>query len=77
MKFYRHTLTELELACGVTLDDVADMLIRVTAKGDGDVVFPAHTSAALASSTARCVHSGKACKFAGLNGLGMPVYRPA
>jgi len=70
-----HTLTELELACGVTLADVARELPRAYMPNSSTVVLPAGLSPALAGSVARCAIG--ACEYAGLNELGLPVYRSA
>lgn len=73
-KTYVHVLTEIEIACGVTLEQVYDLRPRVLVREDR-VFVPAETPPALASSTARMAFGGPA-KFAGLNQLGMLVYRP-
>lgn len=73
---YTHSLTDIEIRCGITLDDVADMLPKVLLIDDGQaVVFPENTSAALASSTARCAFAGTPAEFSGFNQLHQPVYR--
>ena len=73
MTTYKHTLTEIEIACGVTLEQVQDLLPKVLVR-NGRVVFLEDTPPALASSVARCAFAAPAM-FAGLNSLGMAVYK--
>lgn len=74
MNIYTHTLTEIETACGVTLEQVADVLPKVyLIPGTGKVVLPRDTPPALASSVARCAMKVP-CVFLGLNAVGLPVY---
>lgn len=73
MKNYTLELTEIEIACGVTLEQVQELLPKVLVRG-GRVIFPALTGPALASATARAALASPV-EFAGLNSLGMPVYR--
>lgn len=68
-----HTLTETEVACGVTLDQVADLLPKVLLRND-QVILPADTPPALAASVARCALGEKAV-YTGSNLLGHLVYR--
>lgn len=73
---YTHTLTDLEVKIGITLDDVAAQLTRLAFIDNGQaVVMPQDIAPALAQSTARCAFAGKAASFAGFNELKMPVYR--
>lgn len=75
MSTYTHTLTETEIACGVTLDDVARELPRglmidnLTAFAVSNECSPA-----LAGSVARAAFGGPV-RFVGHNSLGMPIYR--
>lgn len=72
-----HKLTPVEDQCGVTLTQVADLLPQILFIDQGSkLVFPARTSPALASSTARYAFRGPA-EFVGLNQLEQPVYRRA
>lgn len=72
---YNHELTEIEEACDVTLDDVAELLPKGLFTHEGThFVLPEHTSPALGSSTARAAF-GAPAEFAGMNQLGQPVYR--
>lgn len=74
MSHYVHTLTEIEIACGVTLEEVARVLPQVyLIKDTGKVVLPRFTPPALAGSVARCAMKVP-CEFIGLNTLGLPVY---
>jgi len=68
-----HTLTDTEIACGVTLEQVAELLPKVLLRNDR-VILPEDTPPALATSTARCAF-GEPAVFAGHNQLGQPVYR--
>lgn len=69
----KHELTKTEIACGVTLDQVADLLPKALIRNDR-VILPADTSAALATSVARCA-LGRPVDYAGRNQLGQPIYR--
>ena len=73
MKNYTLELSEIEVACGVTLEQVQELLPKVLVR-NGVVIFPKDTGPALAGATARCALARPAV-FAGLNSLGMPVYR--
>ena len=78
MAHYTHTLTDIEVACGVTLDDVAQALARgymIDRDGIAFVMDP-NTPPALASSTARCAFGGREAEFSHLSN-GYPVYVPA
>lgn len=75
MRTYTLELTDTEVACGVTLPQVAAYLPQSFAKNDGAVVVPSDIGPALAGAVARCA-AGEDVEFAGLNGLAMPVYRP-
>lgn len=75
---YVHTLTPLEIACGVTLDAVGAAL-SLSLSGDSarTVTVPANTPPALAGSVARAAFNGAAVEFSHL-ALGLyPVYRRA
>ena len=73
MANYTLVLTEIELACGVTLEQVADVMPRVLVRDDR-LFLPANTSPALGKAVARCVFADKPHTFTGLS-LGMPAYR--
>lgn len=73
MNAYKLELTEGEVACGVTLEQVQDVLTKVLVR-DGAVIMPKYTPPALAGAVARCALAGPA-EFRGLNSLGLPVYR--
>lgn len=73
MRVYTLELTEIERACGVTLEQVADVMPRVLVR-DGHVFLPANTPPALGKAVARCVFADKPHTFTGLS-LGMPAYR--
>ena len=75
MAHYTLELTEIELACGVTLEQVADVLPRVLVR-DSRLFLPANTPPALGKAVARCVFADKPHTFSGF-ALGMPVYRLA
>ena len=47
-------LTELEIACGITVDDIIE-LSKKTLVTDNKVVFPANVSPAEASAFLRCI----------------------
>lgn len=72
---YQHTITDVEKACGVTLEDVARKLPRGLFIDNGAAFITDAIGAALAGSVARCAFAGKPATFAGMNALGMPVYR--
>lgn len=73
MSVYKLELTETEVACGVTLEKVQEVLPKVLVR-NGRVILPEFTPPALCGAVARCVFAGSA-EFSGLNSLGMPVYR--
>lgn len=73
MNNYTLELSEIEIACGVTLEQVQDLLPKVLVR-EGAVIFPKYTGPALCGAVARCALATPA-QFAGLNSLGMPVYR--
>ena len=50
----KNKLTELEIACGVTVDDIIE-LSKKTLVTDNKVVFPADVSPAEASAFLRCI----------------------
>ncbi len=69
-----HTLTEIEAACGVTLEQVADLLPKGLFIKDGTrYVLPENTPPALGTSTARAAF-GRPAQFLALNQFGQPVY---
>ena len=71
---YIHELTEIETLCGVTLDEVAELLPRgLFIDGDSRFVLPAGLSPALTMSTARVAFNGLAL-FLGINQFAQPVY---
>ena len=72
MKTYTLVLTEVEKACGVTLEQVAELLPKVLVR-QGKVIFPTYVGPALAGATARCALAHPA-EYVGLNSLGHPVY---
>lgn len=75
MTIYTHTLTEIEEACGVTLEAVAELLPKGLLISAGSrFILPANVAPALAGSTARCAF-GKPAEFDGLNLLSQPIYR--
>lgn len=73
MRVYTLELTEMEIACGVTLEQVADATPRVLSR-DGHLFLPANTPPALGKAVARCVFADKPHAFTGLS-LGMPAYK--
>ena len=73
MKIYTHTLTEVEIACGVTLDQVADVLPECYMSLNEKLVLPANTPPALASSVARAAFAGAPVEFVRI-WEGCPVY---
>lgn len=75
MNVYTHTLTDIEEACGVTLEDVARELPRGGFIDEGRAFVTDAASPALAMSVARAAYAGAAVRFAGLNALGWSVYR--
>lgn len=73
MSYYKLELTEIEVACGVTLEQVQEVLPKVLVRNER-VIFPKFTPPALCGAVARCALAENA-EFAGLNSLGLPVYR--
>lgn len=71
---YTHVLTEIDLACGVTLEAVADTLTKCLVRGD-TVIMPADVSPAVAFSTMRAAFANAPFEFVGLNSFSQPVYR--
>lgn len=78
MNTYTHTLTETEIACGVTLEDVARELPRGVFRNEH--VFPhfvvsPECGPALAGSVARAAFAGREVEYMGRTRLGH-AYRP-
>lgn len=71
------TLTDTELACGVTLEDVARELPRAMLRDHGATVVVDGTLApALGNAVARCAFGSHPYKYAGMNReLGLAIYR--
>lgn len=79
MATYVHTLTELERACGVTLDDVARELPRGVFRNSHafpHFVVSADCGPALAGSVARAAYAGAPVEYMGRTRLGH-AYRRA
>ena len=75
MSVYTMELSEIERACGVTLEAVAEHLPRVYVFGCDSVAVPAGLSPALAGAVARCALAGPV-EFVTINrSTGFPVYR--
>lgn len=76
MTTYTHRLSEIELACGVTLDQVARELPRVLVReGGATVVVDATLPPALAGSVARAAFGHHSFKFSHfVKGLDLAVY---
>ena len=72
MTTYTVELTEIERACGVTLDQVAEHLPRVAVRGDR-VFMPPELSPALAGAVARAALGGPV-EFIRINTLGLLMY---
>jgi hypothetical protein len=71
MATYTHTLSEIDIACGVTLEDVARELPRGVFRGHGSVfVVARELSPALASSVARAAFAGQPVDYAGMTNIG-------
>lgn len=71
---YTHVLTEVEQACGVTIEDVARVLPQGLFIRDGAAfMLPKLTPPALAASVARCAFGGANVEFSHLSS-GYPVY---
>lgn len=75
MNIYTLELTQVEKYCGVTLEDVAEVLLKVMVRNN-HVFLPEHVGPALAGAVARCALAGPV-EFVGINSLRQPVYRPA
>lgn len=75
MSAYAHSITATESACGVTLEQVAEIMPKVLLlDNDRAVMLPKDTAPALASSVARCVFNGAPAEFSHLKN-GYPIYR--
>lgn len=75
MTTYTVELTEIEQACGVTLEQVAEHLPRVAVRGDR-VFMPPELSPALAGAVARAALAGPT-EFVKINTLGLLVHERA
>lgn len=73
MSTYVHTLTAIEVACGVTLEQVSDALPKC--KSNGLYVIVPDVPPALASSVARCYYGGVEVEFSHLALGKFPAYR--
>lgn len=70
-------LSDIERACGVTVDAVRATRARALIFADGTkVALDANTPPALAGAAARLAF-GAPVRFAGLNPFGMPIYERA
>lgn len=69
MSTYTHTLTELEIECGVTMEDVPRELARGVFRFEHFVVDKS-LSPALAGSVARAAFGGKPVEYVGRTRLG-------
>lgn len=65
MSTYRIELSEVEIACGVTLDDVAAELPRVLMRGNDTVHIDGSLAPALAGAVARCALGTENYDFTG------------
>ena len=78
MGMYRFEPTEFEAACGVTTEQVADMLPKVLIRTGPDclrtVHFPPLARPALCRAVTRTALGHSDYVFLGLNRLGMPMY---
>ena len=78
MGMYRFEPTEFEAACGVTTEQVANMLPKVLIRTGPDwlrtVHFPSLTPPALCGAVTRTALGHSDYVFLGLNHLGMPMY---
>lgn len=72
MRHYVHELTPTEEACGVTLEQVADLLPKVLVR-NGKVYLPTNTPPALAGSVARCA-LGQPARYVGTASIDYPIY---
>lgn len=76
MRHYTHELTEIDHACGVTLEAVARELERGVFRENGTVfVVSEDASPAVSSSTARAAFGGLDVEYSGRSYLGR-MYRP-
>lgn len=73
MRTYTHTLSPIEEACGVTLEQVADALPKC--KSNGLYVITPDVPPALAGSVARCYYGGGEVEFSHLALGKYPAYR--
>lgn len=76
MKVYEHVLTDLEVECGVTLEQVQYYLPRGAFIDNGTAWVSDAPGPALAGSVARCAF-GRPATYTGQNLLGQAVYRAA
>ena len=78
MGTYRFEPTEIEAACGVTAERVADLLPKVLIRTGPDwlrtVHLPPLTPPALCGAVTRTALGHSEYTFLGLNRLGMPMY---
>lgn len=72
MNTYKLELTEIEIACGVTLEQVQQVLPKALVRSY-KVVLPSDSSPALAAATARCALAAPAEYVGMFNGC--PVYQ--
>lgn len=71
---YKLELTEIEIACGVTLEQVQDLILKVLVREGVGVIFPVDVAPALAGAVARCALAG-AAEYSGHNQFGQAIYR--
>lgn len=71
---YKLELTDIEIACGVTLEQVQDVLTKVLVRENVGVIFPEDVPPALAGAVARCALATPA-EYSGHNQFGQAVYR--
>lgn len=75
MHTYTLELTPIEIACGVTLEQVADLMPKILLR-DGRAYLPENTPPALCGAVARCAFGGPA-QFVGISkATGYPIYEP-
>lgn len=74
MREYKLELTEIEVACGVTLEQVAEVLPKVLMRNNACII-PGDVGPALAGAVARCAFAEPA-EFLAMNGLGQSIYVP-
>ena len=78
MGTYRFEPTEIEAACGVTAEQVADLLPKVLIRTGPDwlrtVHFPSLVPPVLCGAVTRTALGHSEYTFLGLNRLGMPMY---